>query len=475
MTRPLHCPVAAEPANLRTMVPPHVPKPPAARRSSGAASVAWLACLLAVSPRGSAAEVDALGDYVHRPDPAFSWKLAEKRTVDGVEASRLSLVSQAWRGTNWTHDVLIVRPAQLRNPDIAFLLIGGDGDVKKQFDVLKMLADRAGALAAHLNRVPNQPLYGGRKEDALIAYSFGQYLQSGDRTWPLLFPMVKSAVRAMDATEASEAKETGHAIKRWVVSGASKRGWTTWLTGATDPRVCAIAPMVIDMLNMRVQTDWAAKMYGRQSEEIQDYVDNHIIEHEDDPRMVELRHWVDPYSYRTGYTVPKLLLLGTDDPYWVVDSLRHYWADLPEPKLVFQTPNAGHDLAGGVEAKPALAAFFQMVADHQAPPTMSWKFDYSTPKQLSISAKLDRPAKAFRLWTASSPVRDFRQAVWSSSDLPPAGAGTAATSEATGTVQGKDGAYRAALIEAELVSADGHPYKLSTEARVIPDGPPPAK
>lgn len=34
----------------------------------------------------------------------------------------------------------------------------------------------------------------------------------------------------------------------------------------------------------------------------------------DDPRMVELRQWVDPYSYRARYTMPKLLLLGTDDP-----------------------------------------------------------------------------------------------------------------------------------------------------------------
>ena len=85
----------------------------------------------------------------------------------------------------------------------------------------------------------------------------------------------------------------------------------------------------------------------------------------DEPAMVRLREWVDPYAYRQRYTMPKLILTGTNDPYWTVDAMRHYFSDLPGVKLIFQTPNAGHDLGGSKDAMQTLAAFFQMIADRE--------------------------------------------------------------------------------------------------------------
>lgn len=413
------------------------------------------------------AQPDALADYIRRPDASFSWRKTEARKLKGFDAARLDLVSQTWRDNVWSHQVLVVRPRELRHPGIAFLFITGDGDVEHQLGLLETLASRSGALAAALNRVPNQPLYDGRKEDALIAYTFDQYLKTGDATWPLLFPMVKSAVRAMDAVQAFALDDWNQPVRHFVVSGASKRGWTTWLTAAADPRVEAIAPIVIDMLNMKVQAQWAEAMYGRQSEQIKDYTDLNLIARMDEPRMVELRGFVDPYSYRSRYRLPKLLLLGTNDPYWVVDSLRNYWNALPDPKLVFQTPNAGHDLGGGAEAKQTLAAFFQMVADRQALPEMTWRFETNSPARAAVEVQVSQPAKRFRLWTADSATRDFRQAKWSSQPLL-AESPTHVRAEVAKPAQG----YRAYLVEAEMTSRGGHTYNLSTEARVIPDGPP---
>ena len=161
--------------------------------------------------------------------------------------------------------------------------------------------------------------------------------------------------------------------------------------------------------------------------------------------------------------MPKLILLGTNDPYWTVDSLRHYWPDLPGPKLVFQTPNAGHDLAGGVEAIPTLAAFFQMIADRQELPKVEWEIKKGQTTELSIS--VNQAAKSIRLWTADSADRDFRNDQWSSRDLPVKAGSSHAAAEVSKPSQG----FRAYLGEVVLTSPTGQEYKLSTEARVTPD------
>ena len=407
----------------------------------------------------------ALEDYVKKPDPNYTWKQLAQKEEGGFGITHLELTSQQWREGNWLHHMQIVRPEKVRHPEIAFLFITGDGDGQKNLGLLKILSERAGALAAVVTKIPNQPLYNGLKEDALIAYTFDNYLKTGDETWPLLFPMVKSAVRAMDTVQAFAKQEYKQKVEKFVVGGASKRGWTTWLTAAADPRVQAIAPMVIDMLNMRAQADWAEKVYGKQSEQIRDYTDRHLLEKMDDPGMVKLRGWVDPYNYRQRYNIPKLLLLGTNDPYWTVDSLRHYWNGLPGPKLIFQTPNAGHDLGGAREATQTLAAFFQMIADGQKLPNMEWELKDASNKSAEIKVKVNQPAKAIRLWTADSEQRDFRKSQWTSRELEI----TPGSSRAEAQVEAPEHGHRAYLVEVVLTSPTGQEYKLSTEARVTPD------
>jgi PhoPQ-activated pathogenicity-related protein len=418
------------------------------------AAVAFLA-----TARSHAANV--LETYVQQPDKTFAWNSAPQKAIGNFTFTHVKMKSQTWRGGVWSHDLQIVRPQRVRNPEMALLLITGAASGTSSAAMLQALADRAGAIAAAITRVPNQPLFDGREEDALIAYTFDQYLRTGDETWPALFPMTKSAIRAMDTVQAWANKEHKQKIEKFVVAGASKRGWTTWLTAAVDPRVTAMVPMVFDMLNMKAQTDWAQKVYGKQSEEISDYTDLNLVQQIDTPAMQKLRSWVDPYSYRAGYTMPKLLLLGTNDPYWTVDSLRHYWNALPDPKFVFQTPNAGHNL--GKQASETLAAFFQMIADKEELPKMEWQVTDDCKGKLTV--KVNRQAKAIHLWKADSTTRDFRKAKWSyqTLNIKPG------ISEASVKVDKPGTGYRAFMCEVVLTASTGHEYKFSTQVQVVPD------
>jgi PhoPQ-activated pathogenicity-related protein len=83
-----------------------------------------------------------------------------------------------------------------------------------------------------------------------------------------------------------------------VVTGASKRGWTTWLTGASDKRVEAIAPMVIDVLNMPVSLDYQIKSWGDYSIQIEDYVKLGIPQSTGSADGQAITAMIDPYSYR---------------------------------------------------------------------------------------------------------------------------------------------------------------------------------
>jgi PhoPQ-activated pathogenicity-related protein len=425
-------------------------------------TVAFAAVAVVALPGSCTA--NALTAYVQQADTTFAWNSATQLMIGNFTRTHVTMKSQTWRGHVWTHDLQILRPHTVRHPEIAFLYITGDGDGRSTVSLLQTLADRAGAVAAVVTRVPNQPLFDGRAEDALIAYTFDQYVRTGDETWPALFPMTKTAVRAMDTVQAWANREHQQNIEKFVVAGASKRGWTAWLVGAADPRVAAIAPIVFDMLNMKAQTEWAKKVYGRQSEHIADYTDLHLVDQIDTPPMQKLRSWVDPYSYRTSYTIPKLLLLGTNDPYWTVDSLRHYWRDLPEPKLLFQTPNAGHSL--DTQATQTLIAFFQMLADKEELPNMEWQMTADGNGTLAL--EVNRHAKAVYVWTADAPARDFRDAKWSKQPV----ALTLGSSRAAAEVEKPTSGYRAFLGEVVLTASTGHDYKLSTQVQVVPDDAP---
>ena len=203
----------------------------------------------------------ALDRYVATPDSNFTWKaVRELPAAEGMTATLIEMTSQQWLTDKeverplWTHWITVVRPATVTS-DVGLLFIGGgSNDRQPPARPAAWLIDAArdtGTVSAELRLVPNQPVIfkddptrKPRSEDDFIAYTWDKFLRTGDEKWPARLPMTKSAVRAMDAITAFAATAEGGAkpVTRFVVSGASKRGWTTWTTAAVDRRVIAIAP-----------------------------------------------------------------------------------------------------------------------------------------------------------------------------------------------------------------------------------------
>merc|ERR1712063_204478 len=87
-------------------------------------------------------------------------------------------------------------------------------------------------------------------------------------------------------------------VQRFVVGGASKRGWTTWMVGAMeDPRVIAIMPIVAPIANIVPQINEMWQSYGNWSFALQDYVDMNLMGFLNLPVFTEMLNIIDPLTY----------------------------------------------------------------------------------------------------------------------------------------------------------------------------------
>lgn len=363
----------------------------------------------------------ALKSYINNGDKTFRWEVKDSLTRDKVTMYNLVLTSQTWRKITWRHQLTIFVPQELKYDGALLFITGGSNKDEqpnwskedKLWGSLAGAALKTNAVVALVKQVPNQPLYGDLTEDALISYTLHNFKKDNDYTWPLLFPMVKSAVKAMDAVQEFVKKNNKHTVNRFVISGASKRGWTTWLSSAIDDkRVVAIGPMVIDMLNMPATLDYQFKTYGEYSIQIEDYTKLGIPQSTDTKEGRTLTTMIDPFSYRAKMTIPKIIFIGTNDEYWTVDAIKHYYDQIPGKNMIHYTPNAGHDLGGGKQAFESLTAFFGLTLMNKEYPANTWTTTNTKDGvELAINAQQTDLVGA-TIWHTTSSDRDFRNNLW---------------------------------------------------------------
>jgi PhoPQ-activated pathogenicity-related protein len=466
------------------------PAPLAAARLAAAVLVAVLllpACA-AGGPRRAETREDStpLDRYVAAADPAYAWEPVRELRGEGCVAHVLKMTSQTWLTpddvdrTTWWHWLTIVEPETITS-DIALLLIGGgdndDGPPEEIRSTYARIASTTGSVVAELRMVPNQPLRfagdsgGARREDRLIAFAWSRFLRGGDTVWLPRLPMTKSAVRAMDTVSAYfEARGgSGPRIGRFVVAGSSKRGWTTWTTAAADRRVVAIVPMVIDLLNVETSFRHHHDVYGFWAPAIKPYVEMGIPDWFGTPQMRRLREIVDPYEYRARLTMPKLIINATGDQFFVPDSSRFYFDDLPGEKHLRYVPNADHSMRQ-TDADGSVLAFYRSIVKGAPRPEFTWTFEPDGSIRVRIGGP-QVPAEA-RLWQATNPeARDFRLEtlgpVWRSTVIAPQSDGAYVA-----TMAAPASGWTAFFVELTYPGGDAPPLKLTTAVRVLPDTPP---
>jgi PhoPQ-activated pathogenicity-related protein len=365
----------------------------------------------------------ALDAYLNNGDKTFEWSLKDSGNIGQSKSYQILLTSQQWRKITWRHQLTIVVPKEV-SYNGALLIIAGGSNTNEQpnwsnkdglWPVAAQIAERNKSIVAILKQTPNQPLYDGRKEDALISYTLQQYKNDGDAEWPLLFPMVKSALHAMDAIQEFSTSRLSRHTTDFFVAGASKRGWTTWLSAASgDPRIKAIGPMVIDMLNMPVSLNNQLTAYGAYSEQIDDYVKLEIPQSTGSKKGKAVTTMIDPYSYRKKLAVPKMIFIGTNDEYWTVDAVKFYINELPGQTMLHYVPNAGHDLGGGISALQTLGVLYGKMLQSKPYPVLQTTANVTDGKiELSINAPLEE-IDELMIWSATSETMDFRKQKWGS-------------------------------------------------------------
>ncbi|VAX22851.1 PhoP/Q-regulated protein PqaA [hydrothermal vent metagenome] len=409
---------------------------------------------------------NALGRYLSNGDNSFSWELKGSFESGGQAVYLLEVVSQQWRKHLLKHSLTVIVPGEVENDGALFFITGGENDKDgprvpgKDDKLLKKLTGIAAqnkAVVSIIRQVPNQPMYDGLTEDALISFTLHHFQEDSDYTWPLLFPMVKSAIRGMDAVQEFSKKQLSLDVEHFVVSGASKRGWTTWLTGANDKRVVAIAPMVIDVLNMPVNIDYQINWWGDYSIQIEDYVKLGIAQQVSSGKGHSLVQMIDPYSYRGELSMPKMIFIGTNDEYWPVDAIKNYIDSIPGEDYIHYTPNAGHDLGGGAGAFNTLSSFFGFTLRGKGYPKCGYRITQAGGRAiLHIETSKSRLLDVV-LCSATSDDRDFRDEKWGCTPL-----GISGETNVEVEVGLPESGYKAFYVDLVYENLAGVPYTEST-------------
>jgi len=424
--------------------------------------------------------------YVETEDKAFRYEIVETVQAESWTEYRIYMVSGTWLTqeevdeTEWWHWLTMVVPDEIRETEsLMYIGEGWRGDtipIAANEEMIRA-ALATGSVVSHLSNIPFQPIdfkgdtVDGVFEDDLIAFAWLQFIEGGATEdlfmWLPRFPMTRAVVRAMDVVQ-EICKSNHQEVDGFFVTGASKRGWTTWDVAAADERVIGIAPVVIDLLNIIPSFHHHWQCYGEWAPAIDPYVNLGIMNWMETDEFLAMLKLVEPYQFLDRLTMPKLLINATCDEFFVTDSWKFYWKDLQGKNYLQYVPNVGHGLFGSYLPEN-LVSFYHSTITGTEIPDFKWHIKNDT-----IYAEADPESNyQIRLWeVVNTSARDFKSYVVGEEAWKMEAMEISENGSYTVPVTAPESGYKGTLLEIVFNPGSEFPLTLTTGTLITPDSYP---
>ncbi len=402
---------------------------------------------------------ETLTEYINLIEPVdTSFKLV-KKSVD--QASQVTLLeytftSQVWPKVDsdqkaWQHVVNIYVPENINNQSALVWINGGTNIPKKDgkpspyvnYNLdFSTIAKQTHTVVVDLQDIPNQYFTLDNKElveDALTAYTATKFIQDPIKYkyYSAYLPMVKAVIKALDNTQKINFNQTtinknnNIVIKDFILSGLSKRGLTTWLTALQDDRIKAIIPVAIDILNTEQIITHIFNSYQSWPQALHDYSEQNMLQNLNNSNAKDLMHIIDPYQYITCHgcsdslkdtykqraNIDKYIILSSGDDFFVPDSLKFYFHDIPGQKYLTFIPNSYHYVNNKILSNIILSYLYIINNpnnEHITIPTQASKIkkNITSKNKYDLIITTNTKPKVINLYTAyNRDKRDFRLAM----------------------------------------------------------------
>ncbi|WXT33000.1 PhoPQ-activated protein PqaA family protein (plasmid) [Salmonella enterica subsp. enterica serovar Infantis] len=419
----------------------------------------------------------------------LDYSLLEKKQRPGVMLQRFNLNSQTWSPQGvvsperWQNGVDIYIPDSAREKNALVVINNGSNNNGSGTPVaptnfneeeLSRIAIATRTVVISVSNVPNQVLsYQGVTtplgEDNSVAYSWKLFI--GDthkyQDASLHIPMAASVSQAF---RLAKKELTQQNINKFIVTGASKRGWAAWLTALSEPDVGAVVPFAMDLLNTQKSLEHMYQSYGKNwPVAFYPYYNQGIDQQVGTDKFARLMRLDDLFTYLNTdmgdrLKIDKYIINASGDDFYVPDNSHFYYGLLPGSKSLRVVPNSTHNGILSV-AEQSLITFVNRFQEKQKLPEITENVQSRGDGKKELVVNFSEKPVAILQWTARNPAaRDFRYACDIKYNSVPV---SLATGDNTLSISltTPDSGWQATYIEATFT--DG--YVATTQVYITPD------